>query len=413
MNSEKISDNTSWDSLLDDKYHKQRFDKKKLDSLKIRPYKNIKIFTIIYDKVFLSLDEKIGKYKRIFLVSLLLFSIIPAITFFISSSIENTLYLPGNNDGFLEDYVDWTHLLVFGLVIFAIKYFYDKTSVFFIEIVNTIKREKCSLADYKKLKDDSEKKFQIRKKSIKDIKLYLILVLGGSILFFMFTFYSQINRSYDIWHSFNYPLGLFFYAILNFITFVIILPIIIYHFFVTVGIIKNFTKTFTEKNALLIRPYNTENAAGFGICGEIALSLYLITLIPIIFIILGILRQIIFTSEKEFAFIVFIPIYIIGLIIIFLYPIITVHKAMKRTKELELQGVRHIYDKNYRQLINFKKSKNLNDETVTLEKLEKLGLVLNDFSNINEWPINLQTARLYITTIIVPIAIFIYQIFFQ
>lgn len=40
MNSEKISDNTSWDSLLDDKYHKQRFDKEKLDSLKIRPYKN-------------------------------------------------------------------------------------------------------------------------------------------------------------------------------------------------------------------------------------------------------------------------------------------------------------------------------------------------------------------------------------
>ena len=410
MNSKEKSNDSSWDFLLDKTQGIKTFNEEKLKTLKIKPYENTLIFSRIYDKTLSFLDKKIGKNIRILFVSLLFFTIIPAISFLIISIIENTRILPGNNEGFFEDYVNWTHLIVFGLVVFVIKNFYNKVSIFFQKIVNTIDIEKYSFKEFNDFVQESKNKFQL-----KGNIFYYILVIGGFLFFLLITFYSQLNRSYDIWHSYNYPLGISFYAVYNFVTIVIILPIIIYHFFVIVGIIKEYTKTLGEKKVLIIRPHNSENAYNFGICGEISLSFYYIALVPILFIIVGILRQVIFTSKIELAFIGYLPIYIIGLIIVFFYPILTVHVTMKEIKERELKKIRNIYNKNYNLLYNINESKTIKDDFESLDKLEKIGNIYNDFSNIKEWPLNIDIVKQLLgsvlTSIIIPVGFILFESF--
>jgi hypothetical protein len=412
MESKKESKKSSWSHLLDKNYNYQRLDEKKLNSLEIKPYKDIWIFSKIFDKTLLFLDEKIGKKFRILLVSLLLFTIIPGIIFFIATYIENTQFLIGNNEGFLEDYVNWTHLIVFGIVFFLIKNFYDKISVFFEKVVYTINKDKYSFDDYKKLIDNSNDKFQLKG----NIFYYIFLVVGFFV-FILITFYSQINRTYDIWHSFNQPIGISVYAIYNFITLVIILPILIYHFFVIIRVIKKYTKIQSEKNALLIRPHNLDNAFGFGICGEIALSFYWIALVPISFIIVGLLRQTIFTTETELGFAVYVPVYIIGLIIVFIYPIYPVHIIIMETRENELKEIRGIYNENYQKLIKTKKTKNIKNNFEIMEKLEKVSLIYNDFFNIKTWPFNMDTLKGFLgplfSSIILPIAFILFDTYFM
>ena len=93
------------------------------------------------------------------------------------------------------------------------------------------------------------------------------------------------------------------------------------------------------------------------------------------------------------AFIGYLPIYIIGLIIVFFYPILTVHVTMKEIKERELKKIRNIYNKNYNLLYNINESKTIKDDFESLDKLEKIGNIYNDFSNIKEWPLNIDIVK--------------------
>lgn len=220
MTNDKSSNKKNQSLLYQDELGILKWKKEKLDLLDFKPL-----------PFFLSFINKIGRNKLIFWFFVLSLTVVFALINYATSYYEGTLYLSGG-DGFLQDYVNWFHLGVIGLILITFKIFYNKIPDFFKDFSDSIDWDKYDPSEFIKIKKKSEDKIQ--GKGI-NLILLILIIIAGIFLSYQVTFVAQIGRSYDIWHSLDYPLGFTVYAIYNFITLGLILPVLAYQYIIEAG----------------------------------------------------------------------------------------------------------------------------------------------------------------------------------
>jgi len=365
-----------------------KWKKEKLDLLDFNPY-----------PFFLSFISRIGKNKLIFWFFVLLLTVVFALINYATSYYEGTLYLSGG-DGFSQDYVNWFHLGVIGLILITFKIFYNKIPDFFKDFSKSIDWNKYDPSEFIKIKKKSEDKIQGRGINL---ILLILFIIAGIFLSYQVTFVAQIGRSYDIWHSLDHPFGFTVYAIYNFITLGLILPVLAYQYTIALYFIMiKVPKKLADYNAIQIRPLAADNTGGLGFYGKIAFSLYLIIIAPYFFIIAGILRQIILTGmgPQELAFVSFIPVYIFISLFVFIAPLYTVRTAMIKSKGKKLEEISEKYYYNYALLNQKKSSNNDNNENKILEKLNGFKQLYEEIDRVPQFPLDAITTKRFLSTLI-------------
>jgi len=366
-----------------------KWKKEKLDLLDFKPY-----------PFFLSFINRIGKNKLIFWSFVLLLTVVFSLINYAASCYEGTLYLGGGGDGFLQDYVNWFHLGVIGFILITFKIFYNKIPDFFKNFSDSIDWNKYDPSEFIKIKKKSEDKIQ--GKGI-NLILLILFIIAGIFLSYQVIFVAQIGRSYDIWHSLNHPFGFTVYAIYNFITLGLILPVLAYQYMIAFYFVMiKVPKKLADRNAIQIRPLDADNTGGLGFYGKITFSLYLIIIVPYFFIIAGILRQIILTGvgPQELAFVSFIPVYIFISLFVFIAPLYTVRTAMIKSKEKKLEEISEKYYYNYALLGQKKSSNNDNTENKILEKLNGFKQLYEEIDRVPQLPLDVITTKRFLSTLI-------------
>ncbi len=359
---------------------------------------------------FLFFIDNMSKNKKLMLFLLLLITL--SVGFFllnlVTSYYDNTLLLDGNNEGFLEDYVNWSHLAAVGLLLLTVKIFYSKMSPFFRKL-NPVIDWNIFDKDFNDIKAQSEK--QLQGQGLHFFVLVFFIIVG-LIICYQITFVSQADRSYDIWHSLQHQPGLYIYAIYNFITLGFIIPVIVFQYLMAVLILLKIPTQFKkdEDYALRIIPLSSDKAGGLGIFGEITLSLYYSALVPLILVISGLHRQLFNTETPELSFVFYLPFYFFSIIIVFLLPLRSIHKVMKNITNKHLEKISTEYNQILKSIYNDGKKVSKDKE---LAKLTHLKFFYEEYDKIPHWPLDIQTikrfAGSFTGSVLIPVMIFLVQ----
>lgn len=360
---------------------------------------------------FLFFIDNLNPKKKFVIFFLLVFTL--SVGFFLInlaiSYYDNTLFLDGNNEGFLEDYVNWSHLTAVGLSLLTFRRFYLKMSPFFRRLCPVIDWNILEKKDFNDIKDRSEKQLQGLGSYI---FLLIFFIISGLILSYQITFISQADRSYDIWHSLQHQPGLYIYAIYNFITLGFIIPVIVFQYLMAVLLLlKVPTQLKNDENyALRIMPLASDKAGGLGVFGEISLSLYYSALVPLILVISGLHRQLFYTDTPELSFLYYLPFYFVSIIIVFLFPLRSIHKLMTYIRNMYLEKISIEYNQILKSINNVGK-KVIKDKQ--LAKLTHLKFCYEEYDKIPHWPLDIQTikrfAGSFTGSVLIPVMIFLVQ----
>lgn len=350
--------------------------------LQINFYENFKPLKILY-------DNKLGAFWSclLFLIILVLFAN------FLSAYIEGNLIMGIEGDkniGFFEDPTNWSQTIVFGLMIYFAKRFYDKSSKFFIRLKNVIDFSKYTEEDYKKLIKE-KKEFIEGKGKARNWKILFLSVgfFGGIYASFI---YQIFFRKTDIWHNYHYPIGFIVYGIYTLII-PILLAYIVWTIASTLISIHHTIQKLHKDDVLILRPLALDNAAGLGILGEISLSLYSTIVWPLVSSAISIYAL----GWTNIAMIT-VPPYIIFLIIVFFFPLISAHDAMGKSKNKELKMLAQEYNVVYDKMLH--KRKKSEEALSYYDHLSQINQLYERVEKMPVWPFDINTMVKFASTLL-------------
>jgi hypothetical protein len=194
-----------------------------------------------------------------------------------------------------------------------------------------------------------------------------------------------MGRETEIWHSFNYPLGLSIYTIYSFIIIGFGLMIVLYKVLVITFSLNDICKKLDEKKAFILNPFSHDKSSVLKILAVVSIWIFTLALIPLFMATVGV-ATLGLTQVTQ----IMIPAYIIFLCLVFFYPLFSAHQLMIHTKDRTIfdlsKKVNTIYNKYYTKLNN-----------LSSEDHEKAEYKINTLSNIHqrlssspEWPFNMK-----------------------
>ena len=186
------------------------------------------------------------------------------------------------------------------------------------------------------------------------------------------------------------------YMLLRFITFYMLVFIIVRQVFMIIGINRFFSETTVK-----ITPLHPDRAGGLRILGDYVLSTGLIVGAVGLYFGMGIVRQewnpYVITTE----FYVLIAIYFILAPLFFLLPLIQVHRRMGEAKRKLLTEVAEQFDIEYRKLLDGLRQDNLDaSHVLRVEAIQKIYKITEEAP---EWPFNLEILSKYAVAILFPV----------
>ena len=266
-----------------------------------------------------------------------------------------------------------------------------------------VKTENGKLKIYKQGLEDIVSKFQQDLMSKRQLYLAVIFVIGT----LLFQTYVQINRieSMDIIYWWDWRI--------NKITCLLRLLNVLLAFFVItmltcrarISII--FIRNFLNFVKLTPRPLHPDGAGGLSIIGKVCIKFT----IPMIIFGINLIAS--FFLHEGTAYLVLhlagFLIYIVGIVFIFYYPLISVHKVMNEQKNKWLDEISDEIDKTLSRLGDLLKndSKDPDSEFKRLDNLKKYHSTVQEMPI---WPYDLTTISRLVSSIMIPFVLFIYNI---
>lgn len=351
--------------------------------------------------------EKFGAGKS----SLVLF-IVPVAVCFVIGGFENTLHniakTPATPDGLIGVIKDYTLYALWAVILFSL-YFYYKFSK---------AAKKFLTADIKFILDT--KKFTRQEISKTDSFLHKILAPEGIfkklyLLFIaLFIFFWVLNllkgftpvKYYgsDIWHSWNHPWGFVFLKFTNLIYSTLFLAVFFFRFVSGLFAFSVLFHKISKKNGFIIKPLSPDNSGGLKILSNLSIY-FMYMVLPFFLIYLSlILRGSALLPGQQISLLALVFL----LFITFFLPLGSVHNAMKRAKEAELNFVARAFT-----ILNKDVKKRMKEKTFgatlneEIESLEKIDFLYTKTEKMPVWPFNLDNLTRLVLAALVPVLLFI------
>jgi len=357
------------------------------------------------------------------ILSVIAFHVFFYLSWVIVAFIEGSIYLGGDGSGFinalithdiglLDDLLIYVNILAIAIFLISLNILIKKFfTVFRTNIKKCLNTEILQIEDYETIFDVSISSLYNYKKS----KIFWLLTVLGISMFFL-NIWTQSDLSYT-WHYISdCPLGWFLFNTYYFLILVLIGPLLIFKFLITLFATRTiFTKIGNYKSskdtngkiALIINPYFSKSEDGFKSIGHYSKNVAYLAILPLIPIPFSIL-----TEGPKVEFFIFTAIGLIFAILCFFMPMVPFHSILKKVKNHELEHINKKLSTMY-QSLKPQLQKTIEgaprQSTKELEVIHQLRYIYNDWKNMDVWPFDLKT----ISKAFAPIVALSAEIFLQ
>ncbi len=369
-------------------------------------YRDDPILKLLFDNLF---EWKTGKLKLGAGRSCIILFIIPIIISILIGRYEDTLYNRPDPEPLLGVLQDYTLYTLWAVVLFSI-YLYYKFSKY---SVGFLSNDIYKIIDSRKVQEgmDPEKTDQLLSRLLSPAGIYRALYYVFILLFILFWVLNLLKgfdpiKYYgkDIWHSWNHPFGFIFLKFFNLIYTTLLLAIFFFRFTMSLLVFSILFKRISKSHGFIIKPLSPDNSAGLKILSNLSLKfMYMVLPFFLIFISL-ILRGTALLPGQQIGFLAL----IILLFVTFFLPLGSVHTAMKKAKEKELENIAGVFSELNaqvkRKMANKEFGKNFNEE---IESLEKIDFLYDKTERMPVWPFNLANLGRVAMAALIPLIAFI------
>jgi hypothetical protein len=335
---------------------------------------------------------------------------------FLTSLIDNILFMPGGVLGFLEDFGVITFPIgMFFIIVLTgkipqkfIKVFKGKHDEF--EYNNGVLKSIQFNDNYTKeiYEKDFESCFHLITAKNKNGKALLYLLYGLGI-------FSNLAVQVDLWISgvtlswsmqTEYISTYIAQELWNILLYWFVLPESVFIILTSAYSIVKLTSNFSKRAIVILSPVSSKSSGGLNELSELCLFYVKILFFPFLFFFPWII-QLGFTAEV----IVAIPFYILMLSLVFFVPLVKIHQSMDRFKGQELEKIENLYKQNfldYKNKVNSEYSKKeLIDYSEALIKINDVFMIVKKQP---VWPYDFGILRKFFSIILIPVILFIFQL---
>jgi len=350
------------------------------------------------------LYDFLGKKSDLF--GILLFSLFWVIVFSISTFIEGTFVMQGENTiGWSIDFVWFGVIIAIVLLFYLSKKLFDKFILLFSnEILRSINNNNLEEKKYCNIVYDS---INFIKNKTPQSKIFLnIIRLLGLLGILIYGGYYQIVDlpPVDVWHHATHLLGYSVWLIYNIIILGLLGPILIWRYIAIMISIDKIVKQVDREHGFNIIPMSPDNVGGLSNLGRFGLYTAYIPTIPLLVLAIWVfVRE---TSSALFLGSALILGVFVG--IAFIIPLYSIHKLLKSAKENELIRISDEFNKYYQIVVNNidKKGPTFNDETNdAVNNMEKLRIMFESCEKMGIWPVNTKILVQLGAMVLIPILI--------
>lgn len=368
---------------------------------KFIPYENNIGLRILYDRI----GNKIG----VGISTFLFFFIIPFCIMLTFSYIENTLFLPGENVGFLEDIPIIELMLIFSIVIYIAYIFFKRYSKVPLKLQKLIDTKQFSENEYQGYLNNLDSFIEGEGKWFKYKIIFHIICLVVTLYFVLIYAHYNIIFPSDVWRFSTHPVNFIVFSSYQIIIGGYFIPIIFWRLFAIVYSLNNIFKMLSEKNALKSIPLSPDRAGGLKFIGELALTFHSILILPLFHIVLSVYLWGL-TEGSLIGIIIYPPI----VIVMFFLSIKNTHKIMKETKEINrnqiYKNITEYYTRSIKEKYKKKSSTPLEDYIASLEMMTKLKTYYQIADEMPVWPFDLSILGRFLISIFFPISLVVIQV---
>lgn len=327
---------------------------------------------------------------------LLLISFLP----YLGAAFDGSFFLPGEAVGMLEHYGNICFTIVFPLIFL----FGTQGIRHFDQFISNI--------DANLIKEKFEKKVKLeeflRVNCTKDpyVPLKFLFIFSG----LTFATINAINTigpeevwGHDVYDSVNYISGYIAQRIFFYVWWGYILPIFIYRLFIIVITLNRLFHRVIDTDSLDLQPMHPDNAGGLGGLGRMALNFNIAILLT-----MAISATLYYTHGYNTPLACGIVVQFLLLPIVFFFPLLQVHKAMRLKKESLLLDISKHY-KCVSDVLVRKIARDGRKFADTYEKVKeeyeeesKLRALYSSLEDIPTWPFDTRTIIQFTSTFLLP-----------
>lgn len=369
----------------------------------LSPYENNFVFRILFDRI--------GKKIGILVACVLIFFIIPFLIMLIVSVFENSVFLKGNDVGFLEDIPIIEMMFMLAIVLYIAYLFFNKYSQLHLKLRNAIDFSVYDEQEYEQYIAKMNRFVKGDGRWLKYRIILHILCLLGSVYFALIYAHFNITLPWDVWRFSTHPINFFIFTIYQLIMGGYIIPALFWRFLAIIYSMKDSCKTLSEKNALRIIPLSPDKAGGLRPLGDLALTFHFILVLPLIHIVISV-----YCWGMTLGSIIGILGYTPFVIAVFFLPLSGAHNVMKNAKEKELQRISNKFNEYYFLFTEDKNVKDLpagDDDLAILQMMDKLRTSYEVVDKMPVWPFDLSIIRRFVTSIVLPFILIVVELFLE
>jgi hypothetical protein len=219
----------------------------------------------------------------------------------------------------------------------------------------------------------------------------------------VYAFEPMRHYGTDIWHSAAHPWGFVVLKFWNFVYTTLLLSVLLYKYLTGLFGLTWLFKRLSERDTFFVRPLFPDNCGGLRPLSKVSMF-YMYMLLPFFLIYASILlrgSQLLPAQKLVLAFLS------VFLLVTFFLPLGSVHAAMKRAKDSELEKLSQFWMDIGGRIRAKLENRELKDEfSVEVGALEKVDFLYTRVASMPVWPFNVGNIWQLVAAVIVPILIF-------
>ncbi len=338
---------------------------------------------------------------------------------YIVCKIDGTLKLSHGNIGFLTDLVFYTFLLIQIFMIAGLNSLFHKmnrlldTSDCSLGIIRIIRNYSLQSQDY--IEQFRKIKNKISLHDTKTRQTYWCFMIFWFVFILIFQVYIPIFKpqhikSWAIWPQ-QYLFSFVFSTIYCLLSYGIVIGNIFWYVASSAIIIFSYIHKLVKDNDIEVIPVSPDGKGGLASLGNVSFTIALIAAQGLLFSVSWIIIY-----GIDLPSLIGLPAYFIVLILLFFGPLQSVHRAMKEAKNHELFYLSELFRVKYNSINELEDisacAKNKRNKGI-FEELSYFEQLYHRAELMPVWPFDASTIRRFFSLIIIPLLVFLFQLFTQ